>query len=71
MDLVVSVRAWARGMMVTNAPPELALYARCKRWNVLPNAGGWYDQDPYVREFFTLIDSEVDKVTKEQQRKKK
>jgi hypothetical protein len=42
-----------------NPPPELLLYIRCKNWGILPDSGGWYDQNPYVCEVFGMVDNIV------------
>jgi len=47
----------------------LAIYVDCKEWNCLPNAGGWYDQDPEICESFTVIQNEINKVKNEEIRK--
>jgi len=53
----------------------LSLYSLCKEFNILPNAGGLYEQSPEVVFYFSVIAGEVNKVesekAKEMERKNK
>jgi len=69
--LVTKTRAWARGGQILNPPPELSLYVRCREFNCLPDAGGWYDQSPYVCTVFSLIKSiEAEEENKKSKKKR-
>jgi hypothetical protein len=49
----------------------IRLFIDCQMfdWNHLPRAGGVWDQDPEVMDAFRLINYEINKVERENQRK--
>jgi len=48
----------------TPPPPELMLAWQCNRWNVMPEAGGLYDQDYQTTYRMTALSNIYDVVTK-------
>jgi len=47
----------------------LALFVDCKNLNCLPQKGGLYDQDPTILEGFRIIQTEINKVEREEAKK--
>jgi len=47
----------------------LAIYVRCKEWQVLPDKGGWFDQNPDICEAFSIMDDEINKVKIQEQKR--
>lgn len=64
----LQARRFAKGQRIANPDPRLAIYVDCKTWNCLPQAGGWYDQDPEICEAFTVIENEINRTNNEEQR---
>ena len=60
---------YAKGQSIQNPEPELALFVDCKNWGILPQKGGIYDQDPAILEAFREIQTEINKVEKEEAKK--
>ena len=62
---------YARGYKIVSPDLDerLALYIKCKEWNVLPEKGGWYDQSPEVTEAFDIIAYQIHEEERKEQKK--
>jgi len=47
----------------------LALFVDCKNLGCLPQGGGIYDQDPEILDGFRIIQTEINKVEREEAKK--
>ena len=68
-NLKFQARLYAKGQSIQSPEPELALFVDCKTWGILPQEGGIYDQDPAIIEAFREIQTEINKVEKEEAKK--
>ena len=68
-NLRFQARLYAKGQSIQSPEPELALFVDCKNWGTLPQKGGIYDQNPEIIESFRVIQTEINKVEREEAKK--
>lgn len=61
----------AKGLKIKGPLAEVRLYNICKDFNCLPEAGGWYDQDPEICWAFNEISSAISEYHHEEEVKQK